>query len=380
MSPLPCWAPTECSGKTSACARSESASPRTAGYGIALGEMARRVRVADLDGRGSPPLQPQIASRPRSDRPVERAARRGHQPRPAQDGRGHDHARVLGVDAHRPLARGRRRVRPSVGRRRRDPGRATDGRHFWGTGRTASSDGQFFPAAGRGEALNLVNAPVRDRTRRQGVLARLRPILPVRHPDHPGHRPRSALHPRRAPDERDRAAHPRTVRRHGAASPTMSSPRARSSATRSSRASGTCRRSASTCSNARGSRRAGRPRCAALALGREPAARASRTWAARGAPTAAAPHRVLAPPPAPSSRQRGGISRPISRTALFPAARIMVPPAGRNRPRGRFPAPANLAAVRGRGPTGSPGCARRAQAEGTPRRSRGATASETGGT
>ena len=29
---------------------------------------------------------------------------------------------------------------------------------FWGTGRTVSSDGQFFPAAGRGEALNLVNA------------------------------------------------------------------------------------------------------------------------------------------------------------------------------------------------------------------------------
>ena len=28
----------------------------------------------------------------------------------------------------------------------------------WGTVRTASSDGQFFPAAGRGEALNLVNA------------------------------------------------------------------------------------------------------------------------------------------------------------------------------------------------------------------------------
>ena len=29
---------------------------------------------------------------------------------------------------------------------------------FWGTGRTASSDGQFFPAGGRGELLNLVNA------------------------------------------------------------------------------------------------------------------------------------------------------------------------------------------------------------------------------
>ena len=28
----------------------------------------------------------------------------------------------------------------------------------WGSGRTASSDGQFFPAGGRGEAMNLVNA------------------------------------------------------------------------------------------------------------------------------------------------------------------------------------------------------------------------------
>ena len=29
---------------------------------------------------------------------------------------------------------------------------------FWDTGRTASSDGQLLPSAGRGEALNLVNA------------------------------------------------------------------------------------------------------------------------------------------------------------------------------------------------------------------------------
>ena len=29
---------------------------------------------------------------------------------------------------------------------------------FWGAGQTASSDRQFFPAGGRGEALNLVNA------------------------------------------------------------------------------------------------------------------------------------------------------------------------------------------------------------------------------
>ena len=64
---------------------------------------------------------------PRPHRSAQRAARRGNQPRPPQDGRGHDHARVLGVDAHRPLACGRRRVRPSVGRRR-GPGRATDGR------------------------------------------------------------------------------------------------------------------------------------------------------------------------------------------------------------------------------------------------------------
>ena len=44
---------------------------------------------------------------PRPHRSAQRAARRGHQPRPAQDGRGHEHARVLGADAHRPLARGR---------------------------------------------------------------------------------------------------------------------------------------------------------------------------------------------------------------------------------------------------------------------------------
>ena len=49
---------------------------------------------------------------------------------------------------------------------------------FWGTGRTASSDGQFFPAGGRGEALNLVNARYGTEPRRQGVLARLRPGSP----------------------------------------------------------------------------------------------------------------------------------------------------------------------------------------------------------
>ena len=64
-------------------------------------------------------------------------------------------------------------------------------------------------------ALAVVVEAPGGRTRRQGVLARLRPVLPVRHPDHPRHRPRSPLHPRRASDERDREARPRAVRRHG---------------------------------------------------------------------------------------------------------------------------------------------------------------------
>ena len=71
-----------------------------------------------------------------------------HQPRLAQDGRGHrlpgwhvegdafDRALAVVVEAQAAL--------PMAA--------------FWGTGRTASSDGEFFPAAGRGEALNLVNA------------------------------------------------------------------------------------------------------------------------------------------------------------------------------------------------------------------------------
>jgi TnpA family transposase len=29
---------------------------------------------------------------------------------------------------------------------------------FWGKGLTASSDGQFFPTARQGEAMNLINA------------------------------------------------------------------------------------------------------------------------------------------------------------------------------------------------------------------------------
>ena len=86
---------------------------------------------------------------------------------------------------------------------------------FWGTGRTASSDGQFFPAAGRGEALNLVNARYGTEP---GVKAyshvsdRFSPFATQTIP--------ATVH--EAPYildgllmKRDRAARPRTVRRHG---------------------------------------------------------------------------------------------------------------------------------------------------------------------
>ena len=79
---------------------------------------------------------------------------------------------------------------------------------FWGTGRTASSDGQFFPAGGRGEALNLVNARYGAEPGVKAYSHVSDRFSPFATQDHPGHRPRSALHPRRAPDERDRAAHP----------------------------------------------------------------------------------------------------------------------------------------------------------------------------
>ena len=144
----------------------------------------------------------------------QRAARRGHQSRPAQGGRSHDHARVLGIDAHRALARRRRSVRPGVVRGRRGPGRATDGGRL-GHGTDCLERRPVLPGRRPRRSPQPGQRPLRNRTRRQGVLARLRPVLPVRHPDHPRHRPRSPLHPRRASDERDREARPRAVRRHG---------------------------------------------------------------------------------------------------------------------------------------------------------------------
>ena len=126
----------------------------------------------------------------RPHRPAQRAARRGYQSRPAQDGRRHDHARVLGIDAHRALARRRRSVRPGVVRGRRGPGRATDGGRL-GHGTDCLERRPVLPGRRPRRSPQPGQRPLRNRTRRQGVLARLRPVLPVRHPDHPRHRPRS---------------------------------------------------------------------------------------------------------------------------------------------------------------------------------------------
>ena len=71
-----------------------------------------------------------------------------------------------------------------------------------------------FPRRRPGRSHEPRERPLRVRTRGQGVLARLRPLLAIRHTNHPRHRPRGPLHPRWPPDERDGAARARTVRRH----------------------------------------------------------------------------------------------------------------------------------------------------------------------
>ena len=63
----------------------------------------------------------------------------------------------------------------------------------WGTVRTASSDGQFFPAGGRGEALNLVNARYGTEPGVKAYSHVSDRFSPVRHADHPRHRPRGPL-------------------------------------------------------------------------------------------------------------------------------------------------------------------------------------------
>ena len=106
---------------------------------------------------------------------------------------------------------------------------------FWGHWADRLQRRPVLPGRRQGRSPQPRQRPVRGRTRRH-----LRPILPRSLP-RPS-RPPSTKRPTSstgAPDER--AARPRTVRRTPAASPTMSSPRDRTSATRSSRASGTCR-------------------------------------------------------------------------------------------------------------------------------------------
>ena len=126
---------------------------------------------------------------------------------------------------------------------------------FWGTGRTASSDGQFFPAGGRGEALNLVNA-------RYGAEPGVKAYLHVSDRFSPFATQTIPATVHEAPYILDGLLMNETGRRvreqyaDTGGFTTTSSRRARSSATRSSRASGTCPRSVSTCSSARASRSA----------------------------------------------------------------------------------------------------------------------------
>ena len=83
----------------------------------------------------------------------------------------------LGVDAHRPLACGRRRVRPSPGHRRRGPGRASDGR-LLGHGTDRFQRRPVLPVRWPRRSPQPGQRPVRGGAGRQGVLARLRPLLP----------------------------------------------------------------------------------------------------------------------------------------------------------------------------------------------------------
>ena len=71
----------------------------------------------------------------------------------------------------------------------------------WGFGLIASSDGQFFPAARQAEAMNLLNARYGSEP---GLKAytHVSEVRTLRNADNPGHGQRSALHSRRAADDR----------------------------------------------------------------------------------------------------------------------------------------------------------------------------------
>lgn len=65
---------------------------------------------------------------------------------------------------------------------------------FWGGGVTASSDGQFFPRRPAGRSHEPHQREIRLRAGPQGLYPCLRPVRPLCHPEHSGHRQRSALH------------------------------------------------------------------------------------------------------------------------------------------------------------------------------------------
>ena len=88
---------------------------------------------------------------------------------------------------------------------------------FGRLGLTASSDGQFFPAARQGRSDEPRQRPLWQRTGPQGLYPCLGPVRTLRNannPSHgPGHGQRSALYSRRFADDPGRAAHPRAMRR-----------------------------------------------------------------------------------------------------------------------------------------------------------------------
>ena len=58
---------------------------------------------------------------------------------------------------------------------------------YWGLGLTASSDGQFFPAARQGEAMNLVNARYGSEPGLKAYTHCLGPVRTLRNAGNPGH-------------------------------------------------------------------------------------------------------------------------------------------------------------------------------------------------
>ncbi len=122
----------------------------------------RAPTLGDVAAAGWPPRRGPVrpsktASSARQDggRRAGRGRGPGHRPLPA-DARGADHGHPVEVDDATRFTEAFTHLR--TGSPCRDRSGLLNVLLAEGINRTASSDGQFFPSAGRGEALNLVNA------------------------------------------------------------------------------------------------------------------------------------------------------------------------------------------------------------------------------